>query len=168
MVSAEVPTCEQDRLATLHRLLCLDTPPEERFNRIVQFAADEFDMPIVLLSLVDADRQWFKARVGMEMCETTRDVSFCAHAILADDIMIVQDTLLDARFFDNPFVLGSPYLRFYAGAPLKMTNGMQVGTLCLMDTVPGDLDTTDLAILGSLRDLIARELEQIHSDSEPA
>lgn len=168
MISAVIPACELERLATLHRLLCLDTPPEERFDRIVQFAADEFDMPIVLLSLVDADRLWMKAKVGTDLCEATRDASFCAHAILADDIMVVGDTLLDERFFDNPFVTGAPRLRFYAGAPLKMSDGMQIGTLCLMNTVPGTLDAMDLAIFRTLRDLIVRELEQTPIDTGSA
>jgi GAF domain-containing protein len=168
MINAVIPACEPERLAALHRLLCLDTPPEERFDKIVQFAADEFDKPIVLLSLVDADRQWFKAKIGMEACETSREYSFCAHAILAEEIMLIRDASQDVRFVDNPFVTGAPYVRFYAGAPLKMADGMQVGTLCVMDTVPGTMDALNLAILGSLRDLIVQELAQQRADPAAA
>jgi GAF domain-containing protein len=164
MINADIPACEPERLAALHKLLCLDTPPEERFDRIVQFAADEFDKPIVLLILVDSDRQWFKAKVGLDVCETSREISFCSHAILAEEIMLIHDTLQDSRFFDNPLVTGAPHLRFYAGAPLKMADGMQVGTLCVMDTVPGTMDALDMAILGSLRDLIVQELTQSRAD----
>lgn len=149
---------EAARLAALYELLILDTPPEERFDKIAQFAADEFDMPIVLITLLDAERQWFKARVGTQVCETGRDISFCSHAILRDDIMVVGDALDDPRFADNPLVTGAPHIRFYAGAPLTLPSGLRMGTLCLIDRRPRTLDTMELAILGTLRDLAAMEL----------
>jgi len=155
---AAKPENEAARLAALYELLILDTPPEERFDKIAQFAADEFDMPIVLITLLDAERQWFKARVGTQVCETGRDISFCSHAILRDDIMVVGDALDDPRFADNQLVTGAPHIRFYAGAPLTLPSGLRMGTLCLIDRRPRTLDTMELAILGTLRDLAAMEL----------
>jgi GAF domain-containing protein len=158
MTPAPIPADEGPRIAALRELLILDTPPEERFDRVVGFASEEFDMPIVLVSLVDSDRQWFKARVGLDACETSRDISFCGHAIVRDDILVVEDALNDARFHDNPLVTGAPHLRFYAGAPLQLPGGATVGTLCMIDTKPRNLDATDLAILGALRQLVVDEL----------
>lgn len=158
MITPPLPPNEEDRLQALHRLLILDTPPEERFDRIAAFAASEFDMPIVLLSLIDDQRQWFKAHFGLATCETDRGVSFCGHAILQDDILVVPDVALDERFFDNPLVTHAPHIQFYAGAPLKLPSGETVGTLCLIDRVPRELDAIDLAILASLRDLAVGEL----------
>lgn len=149
---------ESDRLFALRQLLILDTPPEERFDRIAAFAAKEFDVPIVLLSLIDEHRQWFKARVGLQTCETGRGISFCGHAILEDDILVVPNVALDERFFDNPLVTDDPHIQFYAGAQLKMPDGNSIGTLCLIDRVPRQLDAIDLAVLGSLRDLAVEEL----------
>ena len=158
MIPAPIPDDDQQRLQALREMLILDTPPEERFDRVVNFASAEFDMPIVLVSLVDSQRQWFKARVGIDACETRREDSFCGHAILQDDILVVEDALRDARFHDNPFVTGAPWLRFYAGAPLQLPGGESVGTLCMIDTKPRRLDDTDLAILGALRQLVVDEL----------
>ena len=158
MQNAHLPPQENDRLQALRDLLILDTPPEERFDRIVEFAAGEFDMPIVLLSLVDEHRQWFKARIGLDTCETDRSISFCAHAILQDKIMVVRDVAKDERFFDNPLVTGAPNIQFYAGAQLKLPGGESIGTLCLIDRVPRQLDEIDFAILASLRDLALEEL----------
>ena len=152
------PANEPDRLQALRQLLILDTPPEERFDRLTAFAAQEFDVPTALLSLIDDDRQWFKSRVGVDSCETPRSISFCGHAILQDDIMVVPDVKQDERFFDNPLVTGEPHIQFYAGAPLKLPGGQNVGTLCLIDNKPRTLDEIDLAILSSLRDLAVEEL----------
>lgn len=152
------PADEPDRLQALRQLLILDTPPEERFDRLTAFAAQEFDVPTALLSLIDDDRQWFKSRVDMGPCETPRSISFCGHAILQDDIMVVPDAHQDERFTGNPLVTGEPFIRFYAGAPLRLPDGHNVGTLCLLDSKPRTLDEIDLAILGSLRDLAVEEL----------
>lgn len=158
MTPAPIPDDDDLRLQALRELLILDTPPEERFDRIVAFASQEFDVPIALVSLVDRDRQWFKARIGLAACETGRDISFCGHAIVGHDTLLVPDAHADPRFADNPLVLGPPHLRFYAGAPLALPGGPVVGTLCLIDSRPRQLDRTDLAILGSLRDLVVQEL----------
>ena len=167
MKKPTLPPNEDDRLQALRQLLILDTPPEERFDRIAKFAANEFDMPIVLLSLIDENRQWFKARFGMQTCETDRGVSFCGHAILQDEIMVVPDVALDERFFDNPLVTDDPHIKFYAGAPLKLPSGQTIGTLCLIDRIPRQLDDIDLAILGSLRDLALEELMRRTDEAVP-
>ena len=158
MIPAPIPTDDQRRLQALHEMLILDTPPEERFDRVVRFAADEFDMPIVLVSLVDAERQWFKARVGLDVCETDRGSSFCGHAIARPQVLVVEDAYEDERFHDNPLVVGAPHIRFYAGATLQLPGGEIVGTLCMIDRRPRTLDELDLAIFGSLRDLVVSEL----------
>ena len=145
------PTALRDRLL-------LDTPPEQRFDRIAAFASAEFDMPMAIVSLVDERRQWFKAPVGMSVCETARDVSFRGHAILTPATMVVGDTLLDPRFADHPLVVGEPFVRFYAGAPLRLPGGAVVGMLCLMDRRPRQLDRVALAILGALRALAEEEM----------
>jgi GAF domain-containing protein len=161
MLIAATPDNEAARLAALYDLLILDTPAEERFDRIVAFAATEFDVPIVTVTLVDTDRQWFKARTGTALCETGRDISLCSHAILEQDILVVNDTLLDARFADNPLVTGAPHIRFYAGAPLTLPSSLSLGTLCLIDRKPRTLDAMELGILRTLRDLVVLELRNI-------
>lgn len=158
MQAAPIPANDAERLQTLRELLILDTPPEQRFDRLVAFAQAEFEVATVLISLVDANRQWFKAKVGLEACETGRDISFCGHAILQPDIFVIEDAMADPRFADNPLVTGPPFIRFYAGAPLEPRPGLRVGTLCLLDPRPRALDRADLAILGSLRDLVQAEL----------
>ena len=158
MMNAPIPDNEADRLQVLRELLILDTPPEERFDRIVEFAAEEFGVPIALISLVDDNRQWFKARFGLAVCETDRKSSFCGHAIHVSEVMVVEDATQDPRFADNPMVLGPPNIRFYAGAPLEVRPGVRIGTLCLIDRRRRTLDETDLAILMSLRDLAVSEL----------
>ena len=158
MLPAPIPAADDDRLRALRELLILDTPPEERFDRIVAFAASEFDVPIALVSLVDRERQWFKARVGLEACETSREISFCGHAILQSDLFAVLDATRDPRFADNPLVVGAPFMRAYLGAPLRLPGGEAVGTLCLIDTRPHDFDAMDRAILATLRDLVVAEL----------
>lgn len=160
MQEPAIPHDEDDRLRALRALLILDTPPEERFDRIVAFAAEEFDMPMAFVTLVDAERQWFKARIGSDVQETPRNISFCAHAILQDEPLVVQDAQQDWRFQDNPLVTGDPGIRFYAGAPLALPGGQSVGTLCIIDRQPRTLDRVGLAILQSLRDLAVEELER--------
>ena len=158
VIPAPIPTDDEHRLQALRQMLILDTPPEERFDRVVRFAAEEFEMPIVLVSLVDEKRQWFKARVGIDACQTDRESSFCGHAITQPQIMVVPDAHQDERFHDNPLVVGPPHVRFYAGATLQLPGGQIVGTLCLIDQKPRTLDEFDLAILGSLRELVVSEL----------
>lgn len=158
MEPSPIPPNETARLAALRELLILDTPPEQRFDRIVEFAANEFEVPTAMVSLVDANRLWFKSKIGLEACEAPRDHAFCAHALLSAEPLLIPDTLEDPRFRDNPNVVGGPHVRFYAGAPLVLPSGLIAGTLCLIDTQPHALDPTDLAILGTLRDLVVTEL----------
>ncbi len=159
MVPAPIPADEPQRLQALRELLILDTPPEERFDRIVRFAASEFDAPMAMISLVDSDRQWFKASVGLDVCETSRDTSFCSHVVHDRRMLLVKNVLQDPRFFDNPFVRGAPHVRFYVGAPLQLKSGAIVGTLCVLDTRERDFDAVDRSILDALRTLAVAELE---------
>ncbi|HVC50722.1 MAG TPA: GAF domain-containing protein [Stellaceae bacterium] len=151
---------ELQRLAALRDLAILDTEPEERFDRITRIAAATFDVPVALVSLIDEDRQWFKSACGFPAGEMPRDVSFCAHAILERDVMVVPDTLLDARFADSPVVVGGPRVRFYAGCPLMLDNGACVGTLCIVDTRPRDFDVPAIRILEDLAKLVLQELQR--------
>jgi phosphoribosyl 1,2-cyclic phosphodiesterase/DNA-binding response OmpR family regulator len=153
-----VPANEDARLAALRDLRILDTPPEERFDRLTRLAAAAFDVPIVMVSLIDSERQWFKSYHGLAFRETPRDVSFCAHAILGDGITVVADTLADARFADNPAVTAEPGIRFYAGCPLSVGDGLRVGTLCLIDRRPRQLDGAGLELLRDLGALVESEL----------
>jgi signal transduction histidine kinase len=140
MISAPIPRDETARLQELHQSGLLDSPQEAEFDEIVQFASSLCDMPISLISLVDSNRQWFKARVGLDETETSRDISFCAHAIMQEDLFEVPDTWEDIRFSDNPLVIAAPEIRFYAGMPLVTSNGSRLGTLCVIDREPGRLD----------------------------
>ena len=133
---APLPENEPERLAELVNYHILDTPTEIVFDRLTRMAARRFDMPIALVSLVDKDRQWFKSRYGLDATETPRDLAFCAHVILQDDVMVVHDTTADPRFAGNPLVTGKPDIRFYAGAPLTTSNGYKLGTVCVIDRVP--------------------------------
>ncbi len=153
MTPAPIPADEDERLSALRELLLLDTPPEERFDRLARFVAEQLDVPIALLTLVDGQRQWFKARVGLDATETPRDISFCGHAIMKNDLFIVEDASRDPRFSDNPLVTGEPHIRFYAGAPLSAPGGHRIGTLCVIDTVPRTLGPVELSILDALRRL---------------
>jgi diguanylate cyclase (GGDEF)-like protein len=155
------PADEPRRLQTLRSLNILDTSPEERFDRLTRLARRLFGVPIALVSLVDADRQWFKSCVGLDAAETPRDVSFCGHAILGDDIMLVPDALADERFHDNPLVTGDPNIRFYAGCPLKVPNGSRLGTLCVIDVKPRELGPEDRALLLDLARMAEQELAAV-------
>ncbi len=158
MKSPPLPRNESNRLLALRELLILDTPPEERFDRISAFAAKEFDVPMARVSLVDRDRLWSKSQFGMEERETPRQESFCDHAIHMPDALVVPDALKDERFCDNPMVIGKPYVRFYAGSVLRLPYGQVVGTLCIMDRRPRQFDRLDVAILGGLRDMVVEEM----------
>ncbi|TGD97459.1 MBL fold metallo-hydrolase [Methylobacterium nonmethylotrophicum] len=162
---AEIPAREPERLASLRALHLLDTPPEERFDRIVALAARALAVPFAALSLVDGDRQWMKAARGFPEPETPRDATLCAHAVALaeregdETPLVVPDTLADPRFADSPAVTGSPGLRFYAGQPLVLRNGRCIGTLCVADTRPRDLDPEEVAHLRWLAALALREIE---------
>ncbi len=151
------PVDELLRLETLRRLKILDTDPEERFDRVTRLAKQIFGTPIALVSLVDADRQWFKSRQGLDAKETPRDISFCGHAILEDKVMVVEDTHSDERFADNPLVESDPGIRFYAGYPLNAPDGSKVGTLCVIDREPRQMTTEERALLAELGAMVEEE-----------
>lgn len=154
-----LPTDEPQRLRRLTRLQVLDTPAEESFDAIARIAAGITRTPIGLISLVDAHRQWFKAHVGLAASETSRSASFCAHALLAGELLEVEDATLDPRFADSPLVRGEPNVRFYAGMPLVMPTGEVIGTLCVVDHQPRRLDDSQRAALRVLARSVMIELE---------
>jgi phosphoribosyl 1,2-cyclic phosphodiesterase len=158
-LAAPFTSDEDKRLASLHRLQILDTPPDPRFDRLADMAREATGTPIGLVTLVDTDRQWFKAHLGFDATETHRDESMCAHAILGDDVMQVVDALDDPRFADNPAVAGEAHVRFYAGAPLKLRDGSTVGTLCVADRRPRVLNDGQLRELRRLAAMVVDELE---------
>ncbi len=158
MIEAQIPPNEARRLGALKALCILDTPPEERFDSITRLAQQIFRVPCALISFIDADRQWFKSRQGTSMTQTERGVSFCAHAILADDVMVVRDAAADLRFCDNPLVTAGPAMRFYAGYPLKVPSGERLGTLCIIDSEPRGLSDYDSETLAALGAMVEREL----------
>lgn len=158
MIEPGIPLNETLRLATLKSLNVLDTPAEERFDRVTRMAKRMFRVPIALVSIVDEDRQWFKSVQGLDACQTPRNISFCGHAILGDDIFLIRNALQDQRFADNPLVAGAPHIRFYAGCPLRAPDGNKVGTLCIIDTVPRDFDEEDATALRDLAAMVEDEL----------
>ena len=156
------PDNEKARLQALHDLNILDTKIEKRFDRLTRIAKSYFNVPIALVSLVDAERQWFKSRQGLDATETHRDISFCGHAILGDEVFCIPDTLEDERFNDNPLVTADPNIRFYAGAPLHTINSLRIGTLCIIDDKPRDFTKEELSVLRDLADTVEAELERTH------
>ena len=158
-MQAATPTAsEAARIAALHATGLLDTPPEERFDRITRIARDLFKVPIALVSLVDVDRQWFKSRIGTDLTETPRASALCGHAVLSDDALIVHDATIDPRFKTNPLVTGPMHLRFYAGVPLRGIGGQRVGTLCVIDYVQREFGQAQIAALRDLSLWAALEL----------
>jgi diguanylate cyclase (GGDEF)-like protein/PAS domain S-box-containing protein len=151
---------EQARLGALRALGVLDTPQEDRFDRLTRIAAAAFDAPTVLVSLVDAERQWFKSRVGFELHETPRSLAFCSHAIALDDLLVVADTYLDERFADHPLVAGAPFVRFYAGQPVYSVDGQPLGTLCLIDQRPRQFSDDEKRMLRELAQMVQDELNR--------
>ena len=158
MMTPEIPPNEVARLQTLRSFDILDTPQEERFDRLTRMARRLFDVPIALVSLVDKDRQWFKSRIGLPVSETPRDISFCGHSILGEEVFIIPDASSDERFQDNPLVIDKPNIRFYAGCPLRALNGTQMGTLCIIDDKPRDFSEADLSALTDLAAMAEQEM----------
>ena len=158
--ATRLPPHEDERLLALQRYQILDTAEEASFDRFTRLACRLFGAPIALVSLVDKDRQWFKSCVGLDVRETSRDVAFCAHAILGDGPLVVADATKDYRFASNPLVTGPPYIRFYAGAPLCTADGYKLGTLCIIDRKPRTLGANDLATLSDLAALVVEQIEQ--------
>jgi diguanylate cyclase (GGDEF)-like protein/PAS domain S-box-containing protein len=160
MLIAPLPANEAARLRLLKHLQLLDTPPEESFDRITRVVAEMLQVPIALVSLIDENRQWFKSRIGVDVCETPRDIAFCAHALPEADMLVIEDTLADARFADNPLVAGAPFVRFYAGVPLRSHDGLVLGTLCAIDIRPRTLSPGAAAALRDLARTVEREIFQ--------
>lgn len=159
MIKPQLPTNEAERIKALRDLLILDTEPEARFDAITTYCQSRFGAEIALVSLVDTDRQWFKSTCGLTATETPRDISFCGHAVLKDEVLLVKDARLDERFHDNPLVVGAPFIRFYAGAPLRVSSGHAVGTLCVISSQPRTLDDDEVEHLKVLAHMVSMELE---------
>lgn len=159
MIEPSLPIDETQRLLSLHSLHLLDTPDEDRYDRITRMARRLFDVDICLVSLVDRDRQWFKSKVGLTACETDRDISFCGHAILHDEVFIISDATKDARFADNPLVTSAPHIRFYAGYPIKGPRGYRIGTLCIIDSKPRQLSPGEIQTIKDLGEMIDDEIK---------
>lgn len=162
MPPAPHPENEAQRLQSLRALGILDTAPEERFDRLTRIARRFFRVPIALVSLVDADRVWFKSRQGMEEPEVPREYSFCAHALVnGEPVLVVPDAKADERFQTNPLVLGSPEIRFYAASRVRGPDGSLLGTLCVIDHRPREVDQDDANVLRDLAELVERELKSL-------
>ncbi|MBS0353444.1 MAG: GAF domain-containing protein [Proteobacteria bacterium] len=168
MFAPRLPLNEAERIAVLRDMLILDSPPEERFDTVTAYCQSRFGVQIALVTLVDSDRQWFKSAAGLQVKETPREISFCGHAILQDEVMIVPDARQDERFADNPLVIGPPFIRFYAGAPLTVSSGHNLGTLCLIDPRPKSLAPEEVEHLQVLARMVSQELERAGSGSAAA
>jgi len=158
-MSAPKPKNESRRLKVLWQYDVLDTVPEEVFDDLTELAGHICKTPIALISLVDEDRQWFKSKIGVTISETSRDISFCAHAIMREGLFIIPDATKDARFKNNPLVTGRQRIRFYAGAPLISPDGYALGSLCVMDNRPRTLDTDQQEALRVLAHHVVSQLE---------
>jgi sigma-B regulation protein RsbU (phosphoserine phosphatase) len=158
MQRAPFPPNEEERLSALHSLR-LKARAEERFDRVTRLAAELFHVPMAFVSFIDRDRQLFKAKIGLPVEETPREVSFCAHAILGEHALIIPDAHQDPRFADNPLVTGDPFLRAYMGQPLRAPGGAKIGTLCIADREPRDFTSEQVHVLGRLAELIEQELQ---------
>ena len=167
---AAIPVNESERLQALRRYGLLDTPAEQAFEDLTQLASFICGTPISVISLIDADRQWFKSRIGLAPQETHRDLAFCAHAILEDGVFVVPDATKDGRFVTNPLVTGDPNIKFYAGSPIVTSDGMPLGTICVIDSVPRELTAGQLSALEALsRQVMAQiELRKRFSEIEDA
>lgn len=160
MLAPPLPPNEAQRLKALRETRLLESQSEERFDRITRTAQRLFEVPVALFSLVDADRQWFKSRQGLEATETSREVSFCGHAILEEGVFCVEDAGGDARFADNPLVVDEPNIRFYAGCPVRNREGLPLGTLCIIDYEPRRFSASDRRALTDLAAMLENEFQR--------
>lgn len=159
MLKPAKPLNEPARLKALKDLDILDTPLNQTFERITRLTKKMFDVPMVAISLVDADRQWFKSEQGLNTCETHRDISFCGHAILQDEIFVIPNSAKDERFKDNPLVTGEPHIMFYAGYPIRDPDGYKLGSFCIMDNKPReDFTLEDLEPLKDMAAMVEQQL----------
>lgn len=161
MEKPEIPADEESRLESLYSLDILDTPPEERFDRVTRLAMRLFNVPVAQVSLIDEARQWFKSCLGIDPVEVPRDLTFCGHTILNDGLFVIEDASKDARFADNPLIAIDPKVRFYAGYPLDI-NGSKIGTLCVLDYVPRKFSESDISLLKDLAYMAQQELTAVH------
>jgi diguanylate cyclase (GGDEF)-like protein len=160
----QIPALPQDeakRITALRSLNILDTPPEERFDRLTRLARRMFAVPIATVTLIDTNRQWFKSSVGLPNRETHRDLAFCSYTILGDDVLLIEDTHIDERYRDHPLVIGEPHIRFYAGCPMRV-HGHKVGSFCLIDHEPRGLSADDWQLLKDLAAMAENELLSEH------
>lgn len=153
-----IPADESCRLAEVVSLSLLDSERDERFDRVTRLARRLFDVEVALVTLVDADRQWFLSKAGTGIVETARETSFCGHALHSDEVLHVSDASTDERFADNPLVTDDPAIRFYAGQPIRGPGGSRLGTLCLIDSNPRDLTTDEAASLRDLAGIVEDEI----------
>ena len=161
MQNAPIPKDENKRIAAVHRLAILDTKPEERFDVLTREAVEKLKVNMSMVSILDSDREWYKSCVGLDKKEGDRTASFCGHALLATNIFIVEDTLKDPRFADNPMVVGFPFIRFYAGVALFDHKTRQpIGVFCVKDIKPRKLTTAEIGIIIDLADLAEKELNK--------
>lgn len=158
MKTPTVPPDEAERQRALDSLNILETAIEERFERVTRLATHLMGTPIAAISLIDDDRQWFKSVQGLNSTETARDISFCGHTILEDGLLVVEDATKDERFVDNPFVTGSPGIRFYAGCPVHSPDGHKIGSLCVIDREPRELSEEQLEDLKDLASMVESEI----------
>jgi signal transduction histidine kinase len=159
MITAPLPSDEAGRIKELKYFQILDTVPEAAFDDFTKIASYICQTPIALITLVDESRQWFKSKVGLDATETSRDMAFCSHAILQDDVFVIPDSLKDERFYDNPLATQTPDIRFYAGAPLTTSSGHKIGTLCVIDDHPRNIDLKQTKILQALARQVVNQLE---------
>jgi GAF domain-containing protein len=159
MPAAPLPDDEAKRLDALRAYRIIDTEPERAYDDLTRLASAICGTPVALVTLIDERRQWFKARLGLDFAEASRDVAFCAYAILRDDLFVVDDTFDDPRFADNPFVRGDPFMRFYAGAPVRARGGERLGTICVIDHIPRRLTAGQRESLLALGRQVESQLE---------
>ncbi|MFW2440883.1 MAG: diguanylate cyclase domain-containing protein [Arenicellales bacterium] len=161
MKKPDIPADEQQRLETLHSLNILDTPPEERFDRLTRLAMHLFNVPVAQVSLIDEARQWFKSCLGINPIEVPRELTFCGHTILSEGPLVIEDASKDKRFSDNPLIAIDPKVRFYAGHPLQIS-GSKIGTLCILDYVARRFSDSDQVLLEDLAYMAQQELTALH------